>query len=241
MRTTSDDTSRNPDTVDRYRGDAGRDYYDGRFGDHMEIGRRYQSKYFQPVAGADRVVCDFGCGDGTILRELPAARRLGIEVNPACWDRIKARNEHLDVPVEVFEKPEDVPSECADAVVSNHCLEHVPSPLDSLRELRRILKPGGNLALVVPYDDWRAGKNHSWRAQDPDFHLFTWSPMNLGNLLLEAGFEVQEVEIKSFAWSPRIFWVHRTFGRAAFELAGTLLSRLRQRREVCARAVAPKS
>ncbi|MET0411881.1 MAG: class I SAM-dependent methyltransferase, partial [Polyangiaceae bacterium] len=38
-----------------------------------------------------------------------------------------------------------------DTVICTEVLEHVPAPWDALKELERVLKPGGTLILTVPY------------------------------------------------------------------------------------------
>jgi SAM-dependent methyltransferase len=221
-----------PDPSRHYRGQEGDEYASGRFDQRTEFGRRYQSRFFAPFCNQHVVLVDLGCGDGALLSCLPAARRIGIEVNPTCIHQLQQRNAALDVPIEVVPAAAELPACSADVVISNHCLEHLPDPFASLTELRRVLKPRGRLVLVTPFDDWRSPRHHRWDPGDKDHHLYTWSPLNLGNLLEEAGFEVETARISSFAWSPRIFWIHHSLGERAFRLAGRLLSRLRQRREV---------
>src|SRR5438874_2506316 len=41
-------------------------------------------------------------------------------------------------------------NETFDTVVSTEVLEHVPDPLRALREMQRVLKPGGHLVLSTP-------------------------------------------------------------------------------------------
>jgi len=220
------------DSSTHYLGDKGEAYYDGRFTDKMEFGRVYQSRYFAPYCSLDKSLLDFGCGDGTILRQLPASNKIGIEVNQSCYKKIAEKNEGLDVPVIIHDNINNIASESVDIVVSNHCLEHVPSPLETLREIKRVLVTGGELIMVVPFDDWRSSKNKNWRPGDSDFHLFTWSPMNLGNLLSEAGFTVKEVHLHTFAWSPKLFWIYNIFGNMAFQLACRLFALIKNQREV---------
>lgn len=167
-----------------------------------------------------------------MLRQLPAAIRIGVEVNPECHRHIEKMNERLNSPIIVYDRIDQVADQSVDVVISNHCLEHVPCPLHSLQEVRRVLVKGGRLALVVPFDDWRAPDNRKWTPEDQDNHLYTWSPQNLGNLLVEAGFHVDKVELHSFAWSPKIFWVYKRLGNAAFRMACRILSIARQRREI---------
>jgi SAM-dependent methyltransferase len=44
----------------------------------------------------------------------------------------------------------DLPDDCVDVMLSAHVLEHVPDTDAALRELRRIVAPGGSLVLQVP-------------------------------------------------------------------------------------------
>lgn len=215
-----------------YEGAAGVEYASGRFTPAMAFGRRYQAHHFRRhVLPQDRVL-DFGCGDGSVLRELQARERFGVEINPQCRAAVESANGCAVPPVRLFRTIEEVPARSVDVVISNHALEHVPHPLRTLAELHRVLVPGGRLVVVVPFDDWRGPANRRWRADDRDHHLYTWSPANLGNLVTEAGFAVRDVELHAFAWSPRLFWTYRCFGAFGFRVAGRLLARLRRRREV---------
>lgn len=200
----------------------------------MEFGRRYQLRYFQPYCNESSDLLDFGCADGLSLRHLPAKRRVGVEINPIARKKCKELCSEVSYGVELHASLNSVKSESIDIVISNHSLEHVPNPLETLSELHRILRPRGRLILVVPIDDWRDPKNRSWRAGDPDHHLYTWCPLNLGNLLVEAGFGGVETKISTSAWNPRFFWVHRNLGRSAFNAVCYLFALYRRRREIIA-------
>jgi SAM-dependent methyltransferase len=218
----------------RYLGQKGREYFGdaGRFTGAQDLGRTWQSRHFGPFCDHESVVIDFGCGDGTILRTLPAARRLAVEVNPHCIERIDSFNAQSGPSIEVRPSIDDWGSEIADVAISNHALEHVIAPDRALGGILRVLKPGGTLVLVTPYDDWRGRGQRAWIPGDRQHHLYTWTPLNIGNLLSEVGFNVASSRLASTAWSPRIFWLDRWFGRSAFALGCALLSRIVQRREV---------
>ncbi len=47
-----------------YLGERGAEYFEGRFGDEMSFGRRFQSRYFAPYCSNELRLLDFGCGDG---------------------------------------------------------------------------------------------------------------------------------------------------------------------------------
>jgi SAM-dependent methyltransferase len=218
-----------------YLGERGKRYLAGF--DGARFGRLYQTHYFQPYCADDLVLLDFGCADGLFLRHLPARARIGVEANPAARQECRDLCEKSSCAIELHESLATVASESVDVAISNHCLEHVLDPLKDIEHIRRALKPGGIFLLVVPFDDWRSKAHRSWSPGDPNNHLFTWSPLNLGNLLTEAGLSVEFSTIHTGAWSRRFFWIDRVLGRPCFELACYLLGRLQNRREVFCKAV----
>jgi hypothetical protein len=76
------------------------------------------------------------------------------------------------------------------------------------------------------------GRLTAGRLFQSNYLFFTWSPANFGNLMTEAGFSVRDVRLSKQAWSPRIFFVQKMFGDAAFRLACRVYSSLSQRREI---------
>ncbi len=220
-----------PNVSQTYLGPQGQEYF-RLFVPASEHGRQVQAALLAPWCGPDKAVLDYGCGDGAMLRALPAAERLAVEVNPAARDACHARGQAEGKPVTLFADPAEVPDARVDTVVSNHVLEHIPNPLEALGHMARILRPGGTLALVVPFDDWRQTGHRRWNPHDKDHHLYTWTPLCIGNLLSEAGLEVQRVELRPYGWHPRLAWIDRTLGRAAFGWACRMLARLKNRREI---------
>lgn len=57
---------------------------------------------------------------------------------------------HPDIVADVMSMP-SVPDASYDAVICMAVLEHVPRPWDAVREMKRVLKPGGLLLLYVPF------------------------------------------------------------------------------------------
>lgn len=46
------------------------------------------------------------------------------------------------------------PNCCLELIVTSECIEHTGDPLEAIREMLRILKPGGNLVLTTPNRLW---------------------------------------------------------------------------------------
>ncbi len=216
----------------RYQGPQAARYFREHFGIEKQFGRRIQSEYFRPFCNESLNILDFGCGDGTILRSLPAKTHFGIEVNTRCIEQIHFDNETTGPRLDVRSDIRSIDDESIDVVISNHALEHTLQPAETLIHLKRVLRRGGTLVLVTPFDDWRQKPNRTWRPDDADNHLFTWSPLNIGNLVHEAGFTVDHSRLVSRAWSPKLFWIHRHFGARAFDAACRAFAWVKNRREV---------
>jgi len=154
----------------------------------IDIKARRKVGTFQPHVRPTDTVLDFGCAGGSLVAGLVAARRIGVEVNDVA--RAAAVEKYG---IEAYRTLAEVEDGSVDVVVTNHTLEHLASPFEALQQIRPKLKPGGKLVIVVPIDDWRAQKR--WRPGDINRHLFTWTPLNLGNLLDEAGYVVDEQQI----------------------------------------------
>lgn len=170
-------------------------------------------------------VLDFGCSSGELLASLDVAERIGIEVNAV------TRDEAIRAGLRVLTSLHSIADQSVDVVISNHALEHVLSPHSALRDLRRVLRPAGRLVLCVPADDWRNARR--WRSGDPDHHVFAWTPLTLGNLLTEAGFNPVFVRMRQRAWPPMYKHLHR-LPHLAWEATCLAWAILRRRREILA-------
>ena len=106
------------------------------------------------LPGDPDAIADLGCSTGYLLEDLrrsrPAAQLVGVDVVAA--GLVKA---HDNVPeaalllADVCDLP--LPDDSLAAAVSANMLEHVEDDVAALREVHRILRPGGTAAFVVPY------------------------------------------------------------------------------------------
>ena len=154
---------------------------------------------------------DFGAGGGFLLHGLAhCSGKSGLELNPHAIAHAKnAFGITLHNSTE-----ESIPDEWADVIISNHALEHVLCPWCELRRLRAKLKRGtGKLILVVP----AAGRNDVWlNKPDVNFHVYTWSPQTLGNLVSAAGFDHVKVDVLAHQWPDDPMNVYNNEGEASF-------------------------
>jgi SAM-dependent methyltransferase len=218
------------DGAGHYQGASGEAYFawqkrTGGVGGHIE------ARKFSGVVKPNDVVLDFGCGSGAMLTSLDCGHRIGVDVNPA------ARREAEALAVEVHATLDDILPSSIDVVVSNHALEHVTDPFAVCRRLHEVLVPGGRLQLCLPIDDWR--NQRSFRPQDTDHHLYTWTPQLIGNVLTDAGFVVVSSEVLVHAWPPMWDWLDRHLPIEVFDATCSIWARLRRRRQVVVRAFKP--
>ncbi|TNC22914.1 class I SAM-dependent methyltransferase [Amycolatopsis alkalitolerans] len=96
-------------------------------------------------------VLDAGCGPGSITRGfvpiVGAGRVLGVDTEPR---QFPAESTVDFVAGSVYALP--VPSESIDLAFAHALFEHLNRPAEALLELRRVLRPGGVLALST--SDW---------------------------------------------------------------------------------------
>jgi SAM-dependent methyltransferase len=179
-----------------YEGAAGERYFTLYNQKGALLGKLNAWKFAPFIKPSDNVL-DFGCGGGWLLRELSCRNKYGIEPNPA------ARSCCSSLGIEVFPSVEELPGNLQfDVIISHHALEHVPYPIQALKELRLKLRHNGRLVVVIPLDDWRVQLDFT--GQDLDHHLHTWTPRLFANSLREPGFRTECAKIITDAWPPKV-------------------------------------
>jgi SAM-dependent methyltransferase len=161
----------------------------------IERGQRKRSRLVDraipAVRGQPRRLLDIGCASGLFLEMMqcyPGWQVEGVEPNSTA---ARATSERLGIPV--FNGPFErarYPDAAFDAITMWDVLEHLHEPLASLRELRRILRPGGVLFIRVPnaasYVAQLCGRY--WSGYDLPRHMTLFTPRTLARALGQAGF-----------------------------------------------------
>jgi len=208
---------------EHYQAERGKVYFaaQNRF---AALGAQLDVQKFAPLVQPTDRVLDFGCAGGWLLRELVCREKVGVEINEQAHPVCKVNQ------VKVYQFVSEVVERDFDVIISHHCLEHVPHPIEALGALRDLLSPKGKLVMVVPIDDWRAQSDHT--GTDPDHHLHTWTPRLIANTLGEAGFAPLKIEIITHAWFRGWPYFYGKIPQFAFDFLCWMYSVARRRRQL---------
>lgn len=130
----------------------------------------------------------FGDGDFLAIAEAEGWKVTGIDNLPAACEAARARLEIGEVRCGELETS-GLPAEQFDLCVLSNVIGHVRSPLDFMREIHRVLKPGGTLLIATPsIDSWSARiMKQNWMEFKPE-HLSYFDPQTLQTALTKVGF-----------------------------------------------------
>jgi SAM-dependent methyltransferase len=109
-------------------------------------------------------VLDLGRGTGQLGENLRPRSDVYVAMDAALQSENRARCETLCV-ADAHVLP--FPEQCFDTVIANDTLEYLSDPLHCLKEVCRVLKPGGHLYALVPLDGLNSAyelRAHLWKA-----------------------------------------------------------------------------
>jgi SAM-dependent methyltransferase len=123
--------------------------------------------YLLPHVKSGATLLDIGCGPGTITADLASlvtpGRVTALEVTGAALDLARAEIARRGIESVDFAVGDvhalDFADDSFDIVHAHQVLQHVGDPVTALREMRRVTKPGGIVAV-----------------RDSDYAAFTWFP-----------------------------------------------------------------
>jgi SAM-dependent methyltransferase len=216
----------------KYLGEEGELYFEQQNAGGV-LASKYNEFIFRPYVSEKDDVLDFGCGGGHLLNVLNPWKKVGVEINPA------ARAQAAQLGVSVYSSLDEVRGQTFSRIITSHALEHVPNPYQALVQLRQMLRPDGLLLWLAPMDDWHAKHQKRWNPDDDDLHLYTWTPLLMGNLLRVAGYRPESVSILVHACPPAIIserlW---NISPSLFHFAARFWAMARKQRQIFA-VVAP--
>ena len=108
----------------------------------------------------DGRLIDVGCGTGNgliIFHETFGISGVGVDISNGMLDVARAKIEERKLPIKVHKIDEEhlpFDDNSFDAGINFEVLEHTPHPEQLLRELARVVKPGGAVVVTTPNTLW---------------------------------------------------------------------------------------
>jgi len=161
-------------------------------------------------------ILDAGCGAGRHLCEAfryPGIEVVGIDMNGedlakahallSLMERAKGGS-WLVIKGDITQLP--FRDESFDAVICSEVLEHIPDNVTAIREMVRVLKPGGHLAVSVPrfFPERICWALSSAYHQEKGGHIRIYRKGELINLLENAGAKCEKISYRHALHSP--YW-----------------------------------
>ena len=147
------------------------------------------------AVGKQELICDLGCGAGHIAAYLKTrgAKVCGVDLSPEMVNQAEQRNAEISFRQGDMLDLNEIADDSFGGIAAFYSIIHVSpdSVVDALREIRRVLRPGGWLLLtfhigreIRHLDEWFDKK------VDLDFYFFETEEMK--QRLSTAGFEIEQ-------------------------------------------------
>lgn len=151
---------------------------------------RFVLRYWKRKPGR---ILDVGCGRAVMLAELDKLgwHCVGTEISETS-SKLAGSSARVILHAEPSLETCGFPSDYFDIVTLWHVFEHLRNPVETLKEIKRILKPDGLLVIEVPnFVSWQARFNESnWIYLEAPRHFYQFSPKGLSKIIKANCFDV---------------------------------------------------
>jgi 2-polyprenyl-3-methyl-5-hydroxy-6-metoxy-1,4-benzoquinol methylase len=164
-------------------------------------------------------VVDVGCGyQATVARSLLPQVASMVLVDVAISSELRGRTKVRALEGTLPEILHELEHDSQDLIICNSVLEHLWEPVDTLREIWRILIPGGMALVNVPswrgkryleFSAFRLGLSPADEMQD---HKAYYDPRDLWPLLVRAGFSPRDIRCFRHKFGLNTFAICRKTG-----------------------------
>ena len=195
-------TSSEPDPVVKEYAAAAK-HYDEKWSFYVDSTTR-ETLHRMNVRPADRVL-DVGCGTGELLCRLaakyPTAQLAGLDPVP---EMLQVAREKLSANVDLrlgWANDLPWPAGSFDAVISCNMFHYVTRPVAAIREMERVLRPGGRITITDWCDDYLACRIcNLYLRMTSRAHYKTYRQKECLTLLHEAGHRDAKIERYKISW-----------------------------------------
>ncbi len=164
-------------------------------------------KRLLPFSTEEDSLLEFGSGSGAFLRVGNSYfdNVIGIELDKKSQNFIKTSGQ------QVYTKLHDIKDKTFDIIVLFHVLEHLPNPIQFLKELKSFLKPSGKIFIEVPHiEDPLISLYDIEDFKDFYFcsaHLHYFSMQSLRNCVEKSGLSCSIHLLQRYGLSNHLHWL----------------------------------
>lgn len=155
----------------------------------------------RPAAAPPRVL-DYGCGSGRflpLLGGLGLGTVVGFDVTRAVLEEVARRHPGAEIVVGDGSFPSPLPSAAFRLAISSEVIEHTDAQVEFVRDLARLLAPGGLLLLTTPNGRFEARYKAGTKGLQP---IENWlDAAGLRGLLEDAGLRLAALTTDGAHWS----------------------------------------
>src|SRR3954466_4733349 len=152
------------------------------------------AEFVGALAPSDRAL-DLGVGDGRLATMIRAAQLVGADVSQVALARARTRLPDAELVLVEPDEPLPFADNEFDLVTCIETLEHIRDVQLALSEIRRVLRPGGRLALTTPaasrFRVLFRGIEHPYSP-----HVRAFSRRGLRTVLETMGFQIISLEVR---------------------------------------------
>lgn len=179
------------------------------------VQEHYEARLFKQMASgrAINAALEIGCGNGKgarVIKKLFSPTTIAaIDLDPRMIDLARRGNRDSSISYQVMDAARlDFPDHSFDAVFDFGIIHHIPNWRDCLRELSRVVKPGGELLLEdLSIESFSGMIGGIWKRvlAHPYESMYTFQEFT--DCLRECGFELGPVRQVNFLGVIRFFAV----------------------------------
>jgi SAM-dependent methyltransferase len=166
------------------------------------------------ITVADKEIVDLGCGEGILLEKIvksfPSQHVSGVDIIPENIEICKK----FGLPVLLGDiNSTDLSDNSVDLVLLIEVIEHLNEPVRTLKEIKRILKPGGKVVFLFPNDFiFGVARLLFLRIKelfyDPG-HVKRWTPKQFKKFINTQGFrQIRQYSLPFLLWPISLHSLH---------------------------------
>jgi ubiquinone/menaquinone biosynthesis C-methylase UbiE len=162
------------------------------------IQEKYELKILRAMTSINnpQIALEIGCGNGNgtklIKRYFSPKKIIGIDLDEKMIKIATKRNQDISISYKIMDASKlDFPDEYFDAIFDFGIIHHIPNWKDSLKEIKRVLKPKGEIILEdLSIASFSKDIGKIWRILSDHPYQFMYTPEQFTEFLNEIGFSI---------------------------------------------------